>query len=159
MTLASLNGSILELTALEQENKVDILASPRLYTAHQQTPSIKQRAQIPYPMTSGHGTHPSIQFKEAALCMEVTPHILRNGRITLDFRLSQNVPGSIIKQGDSQAVTIDTEEIKTHVTTADGETILFGGIFQHQKQRSHDRIPLLTDIPLVGTLVKNHLAN
>nr|WP_243466123.1 hypothetical protein [Sodalis glossinidius] len=73
-------------------------------TAHQQTASIKQGAQIPYPMTSGHGKHPSIQFKEAVLCMEVTPRILRNGRITLDLRLSQNVPGSIIKQGDSQGV-------------------------------------------------------
>ncbi|RLR17750.1 hypothetical protein D8L93_06755 [Sodalis-like symbiont of Bactericera trigonica] len=87
-----------EKRRLEQENKVDILASPCLHTAQQQTASIEQGAQIPYPMTSGHGKHPSIQFKEAVLCMEVTPRILRNGRITLDLRLSQNVPGSIIKQ-------------------------------------------------------------
>lgn len=161
LPLARLNGRMLELelTVLEQENKVDILASPRLYTAHQQTASIKQGAQIPYPMTSGHGKHPSIQFKEAVLCMEVTPRILRNGRITLDLRLSQNVPGSIIKQGDSQSVTIDTEEIKTQVTIADGETIVLGGIFQHQKQRSHDRVPLLADIPLVGALFKRQRAN
>ncbi|AHF75487.1 Putative outer membrane porin [Sodalis praecaptivus] len=161
LPLARLNGRMLELelTALEQENKVDILASPRLYTAHQQTASIKQGTQIPYPMTSGHGKHPSIQFKEAVLCMEVTPRILRNGRITLDLRLSQNVPGSVIKQGESQSVTIDTEEIKTQVTIADGETIVLGGIFQHQKQRSNDRVPLLADIPLVGALFKRQRAN
>ncbi|MFT4465273.1 MAG: secretin N-terminal domain-containing protein, partial [Sodalis sp. (in: enterobacteria)] len=161
LPLARLNGRMLELelTALEQENKVDILASPRLYTAHQQTASIKQGTQIPYPMTSGHGKHPSIQFKEAVLCMEVTPRILRNGRITLDLRLSQNVPGSIIKQGESQSVTIDTEEIKTQVTIAEGETIVLGGIFQHQKQRSNDRVPLLADIPLVGALFKRQRAN
>nr|WP_243466314.1 hypothetical protein [Sodalis glossinidius] len=54
---------------------------------------------------------------------------------------------------------MDTEEIKTQVTIADGEIIVLGGIFQHQKQRSHDRVPLLADIPLVGALFKHKRAN
>jgi len=154
--LARLSGRLLELelTALEQENKVDILASPRLYTAHQHTASIKQGTEIPYQVAGSKSKGPSIQFKEAVLCMEVTPRILRNGKITLDLRLSQNVPGRVIKQGENESVSIDMEEIKTRVTIADGETIVLGGVFQRQKHETRDKIPLLADIPLVGQLFK-----
>lgn len=154
--LARLSGRLLELelTALEQENKVDILASPRLYTAHQHTASIKQGTEIPYQVAGAKGKGPSIQFKEAVLCMEVTPRILRNGKVTLDLRLSQNVPGRVIKQGENESVSIDMEEIKTRVTLADGETIVLGGVFQRQKHQTKDKVPLLAEIPLVGHLFK-----
>ncbi|XBS69502.1 DNA uptake porin HofQ [Acerihabitans sp. KWT182] len=154
--LARLSGRLLELelTALEQENKVDILASPRLYTAHQRTASIKQGTELPYQVKKGKSKSSSIQFKEAVLKMEVTPKILRNGKVTLDLRLSQNVPGQTIKQGGNETVSIDMEEIKTQVTIADGETIVLGGIFQRQKRESKHKIPLLADVPLVGHLFK-----
>ncbi|OZI14282.1 hypothetical protein CE195_09750 [Sodalis-like symbiont of Philaenus spumarius] len=45
------------------------------------------------------------------------------------------------------------------MTIVDGETIVLRGIFQHQKQRRHDRVPLLADIPLVGTLFKHNRNN
>lgn len=159
--LARLSGRLLELelTALEQENKVDILASPRLYTAHQQTASIKQGTEIPYQVASGKNKSPVVQFKEAVLSMEVTPKILRNGRVTLNLRLSQNVPGRVIKQGENESVSIDMEEIKTQVTIADGETIVLGGIFQHQKHRTSDKVPLLAEIPLLGELFKRQRAH
>ncbi|NDL64478.1 DNA uptake porin HofQ [Enterobacteriales bacterium SAP-6] len=159
--LARLSGRLLELelTALEQENKVDILASPRLYTAHQQTASIKQGTEIPYQVAGGKNKAPAIQFKEAVLSMEVTPKVLRNGRVTLDLRLSQNVPGRVIKQGENESVSIDMEEIKTQVTIADGETIVLGGIFQHQKHQTKDKVPLLAEIPLLGQLFKRQRAH
>lgn len=159
--LARLSGRLLELelTALEQENKVDILASPRLYTAHQQTASIKQGTEIPYQVAGGRSKTPSIQFKEAVLCMEVTPRILRNGRINLDIRLSQNVPGRTMKQGPNESVSIEMEEIKTQVTIANGETIVLGGIFQHQQHQTEDRVPLLASLPLMGELFKRQRAH
>ncbi|TCL04971.1 protein transport protein HofQ [Sodalis ligni] len=154
--LARLSGRLLELelTALEQENKVDILASPRLYTAHQRTASIKQGTELPYQMKKSKSKGSSIQFKEAVLKMEVTPKILRNGKVTLDLRLSQNVPGQMLKQGGNEGISIDMEEIKTQVTIADGETIVLGGIFQRQKHETKDKIPLLADIPWLGHLFK-----
>ncbi|WP_066596276.1 hypothetical protein [Sodalis-like endosymbiont of Proechinophthirus fluctus] len=57
-------------------------------------------------------------------------------------------------------MTIDTEEIKKNqVTIADGETIVLGGIFHYQKQRSNDQVPLLADIPLVGALFNRQRVN
>lgn len=93
--LAKLNGRLLdlELMALEQENEVEIIASPRLFTAHQQTASIKQGTEIPYQVSSGASGSTSIEFKEAVLGMEVTPRILHGGQITLNLLISQNMPG------------------------------------------------------------------
>lgn len=156
--LARLNGRLLELEllALEQENQVEIIASPRLLTAHQQTASIKQGTEIPYQVSSGASGSTSIEFKEAVLGMEVTPSILRAGRITLSLKISQNMPGQTIKQSDNgEALAIDKQEIQTQVTVADGETIVLGGIFQQQKQRSDGQVPALGNIPVLGHLFKN----
>lgn len=155
--LARISGRILdlELSALEQENEVEIIASPRLLTAHQQTASIKQGTEIPYEVSSGASGATSIEFKEAVLGMEVTPKILPNGRITLTLQISQNVPGRSIKQGAGEALAIDKQEIKTQVTVKNGETIVLGGIFQRQNTQSVDKVPGVGDIPLLGALFKH----
>jgi protein transport protein HofQ len=85
--------------------------------------------------------------------------VLRNGKVTLKLRLSQNVPGQVLKQGENESVSIDMEEIKTQVTIDDGETIVLGGIFQRQKHLSLDKVPVLSEIPLLGHLFKRQRAN
>lgn len=156
--LARLNGRLLdlELTALEQENQVEIIASPRLFTAHQQTASIKQGTEIPYQVSSGASGSTSIEFKEAVLGMEVTPTVLRDGKIALNLKISQNMPGQIIKQNDSgEALAIDKQEIQTQITVSNGETIVLGGIFQQQKTQGERKVPLLSSIPLIGNIFKS----
>lgn len=154
--LARISGRILdlELSALEQENQVEIIASPRLLTAHLQTASIKQGTEIPYEVSSGSSGATSIEFKDAVLGMEVTPKILPNGRITLTLQISQNMPGRSIKQGEGEALAIDKQEIKTQVTVKNGETIVLGGIFQRQSTQAADKVPGVGDVPLLGTLFK-----
>lgn len=159
--LAHISGRILdlELTALEQEDKVDIIASPRLLTAHMQTASIKQGTEIPYQVSSGASGSTSIEFKEAVLGMEVTPKIQRDGRIQLALQISQNMPGRSIKQSEGEALAIDKQEIKTQVTVKDGETIVLGGIFQRKNQNTDTKVPVLGDIPVVGSLFKHQYTN
>lgn len=159
--LAHISGRILdlELTALEQEDKVDIIASPRLMTAHMQTASIKQGTEIPYQVSSGASGSTSIEFKEAVLGMEVTPKIQRDGRIQMALQISQNMPGRSIKQFEGEALAIDKQEIKTQVTVKDGETVVLGGIFQRKNQKTDTKVPVLGDIPGVGSLFKHQYTN
>lgn len=154
--LARISGRLLdlELTALEQENEVEIIASPRLLTANQQTASIKQGTEIPYAVSSGTSGATSIEFREAVLGMEVTPKILPNGRITLTLQISQNMPGRSIAQAEGEILTIDKQEIKTQVTVKNGETIVLGGIFQRENAKTAEKVPLLGDVPLLGGLFR-----
>lgn len=150
--LARISGRLLslELTALEQENQVEIIASPRLLTAHLQTASIKQGTEIPYEVSSGASGATAIEFKEAVLGMEVTPKVLPDGRITLTLHISQNMPGRAISRGAGEALTIDKQEIKTQITVKSGETLVLGGIFQRHSGKTADKVPGLGDAPLLG---------
>ncbi|WP_246201841.1 DNA uptake porin HofQ [Budvicia diplopodorum] len=153
--VARLKGKFLnlELSALESENHVDIIASPRLLTVNKQTASIKQGTEIPYEVSSGSNGATSIEFKQAVLGLEVTPRIFQGGQLELDLLISQNMPGKSLKKGDgSEILTIDTQEIKTQVSVFDGETIVLGGIFQQTNISGTESVPLLGDIPLLGTL-------
>ncbi|MHA0853755.1 DNA uptake porin HofQ [Serratia nematodiphila] len=154
--LARISGRLLslELTALEQENQVEIIASPRLLTAHLQTASIKQGTEIPYEVSSGSSGATAIEFKEAVLGMEVTPKVLPDGRITLTLHISQNMPGRAISRGAGEALTIDKQEIKTQITVKNGETLVLGGIFQRHSGKTADKVPGLGDVPLLGGLFR-----
>ncbi|NHB60054.1 type IV pilus secretin PilQ [Photorhabdus sp. RW14-46] len=150
--IARIHTSLLEmeLSALEQENQLDIIASPRLTASHQQLASIKQGSDIPY--VSQEKEKSTVQFKEAVLGMEVTPHILRKNKIRLSLKISQNMPGISISQGGGENLTIDKQEIITQVTVKNGETLILGGIFQQKKGEQTQKIPYLSDIPLLGSL-------
>ncbi|EMG3988472.1 DNA uptake porin HofQ [Serratia marcescens] len=154
--LARISGRLLslELTALEQENQVEIIASPRLLTAHLQTASIKQGTEIPYEVSSGASGATAIEFKEAVLGMEVMPKVLPDGRITLTLHISQNMPGRAISRGAGEALTIDKQEIKTQITVKNGETLVLGGIFQRHSGKTADKVPGLGDAPLLGGLFR-----
>ncbi|CAI1148181.1 MAG: DNA uptake porin HofQ [Serratia proteamaculans] len=154
--LARIGGRLLdlELMALEQENRVEIIASPRLLTANLQTASIKQGTEIPYEVNSGSSGATSMEFKEAVLGMEVTPKVLPNGRITLTLQISQNMPGRSISRAAGETLAIDKQEIKTQVTLKDGETVVLGGVFQRHSAEGADKVPGISDVPLLGSLFK-----
>ncbi len=156
-TLARLNGKLLdlELSALEQEYKVETIASPRLFTSQQQPASIKQGTEIPYEVASGSNGSTTIEFKEAVLGMEVTPVIQPNGRIMLKLHLSQNVPGSTMRSGEGEYIAIDKQEIETQVTLKDGQTLALGGIFQQHSAKGQSKVPVLGDVPLLGALFRH----
>ncbi|AWH88567.1 DNA uptake porin HofQ [Limnobaculum parvum] len=157
--VARLNGRLLglELSAMEAESSVDIIASPRLMTVNRQTASIKQGTEIPYEVSSGASGATSIEFKQAVLGLEVTPQIFPGGQLELALQISQNMPGKGLKKGDgSEILTIDTQEIKTQVSVADGETIVLGGIFQQNKVSGKEQVPVLGDIPVLGALFQRN---
>lgn len=132
--IGRINGRLLdlELSALEQKQLLDIIASPRLLASHLQPASIKQGSEIPYQVSSGESGATSVEFKEAVLGMEVTPTVLQKGRIRLKLHISQNVPGQVLQQADGEVLAIDKQEIETQVEVKSGETLALGGYFREK---------------------------
>lgn len=155
--IARIDGRLLEmeLSALEQQQQLEIIASPRLMAAHQQPASIKQGTEIPYQVSSGESGATSVEFKEAVLGMEVTPTIQPQGNIRLKLRISQNMPGRAIQQTNGEVLAINKQEIETVVSVKNGETLALGGIFQQHNQDRRDNIPILSHIPLLGSLFRH----
>lgn len=144
-----------ELSALEQRQQLEIIASPRLLASHQQPASIKQGSEIPYQVSSGESGATSVEFKEAVLGMEVTPTVLYNDRIRLKLRISQNTPGQVLQQADGEILAIDKQEIETLVEVKSGDTLALGGIFSQKRESGRGSVPLLGDIPLLGHLFQH----
>ncbi|MDA6076686.1 hypothetical protein O0544_09415 [Edwardsiella anguillarum] len=96
-----------------------------------------------------------MEFKEAVLGMSVTPRVLADAHIELALQISQNMPGRVVRQGDSEALAIDKQEITTQVTLSDGDTAMLGGIFQYQRQVDSIGFPWLAEVPLLGHLLRS----
>ena len=155
--IGRINGRLLdlELSALEQKQQVDIIASPRLLASHMQPASIKQGSEIPYQVSSGESGATSVEFKEAVLGMEVTPVVLPGGRVRLKLHISENMPGQVLQQADGETLAIDKQEIETQVEVKSGETLALGGIFSQKNKTGSDSVPGLGNIPWLGALFRH----
>lgn len=159
LQVAKINGRLLdlELTALERENNVKIIASPKLLTTNKKAASIKQGTEIPYISINEKSGAQNVEFREAVLGLEVTPHISQDQSILLDLVVSQNSPGPVIQSSHDGIITIDKQEINTQVFAKDGETIVLGGVFQDSMSKGVDKVPLLGDIPVVNKLFSKEI--
>ncbi|KGJ89727.1 type IV pilus secretin PilQ [Colwellia psychrerythraea] len=146
------NGTILdlELSALEKENKGEVIASPRITTSNQKEAYIEQGVEIPYQEAASSGAT-ATQFKKAVLSLTVTPHITPDDKIILDLIVTQDTV-SEVKSGLAPA--IDTQRIGTQVLVNNGETIVLGGIYQQAIISTVTKIPVLGDIPYLGWLFR-----
>ena len=144
----------LELSALEQENKGEIIASPRITTSNQKAAYIEQGVEIPYVEAASSGAT-TVTFKKAVLSLRVTPQITPDDRVILDLEITQDTQGKTVATPTGQAVSIDTQRIGTQVLVNNGQTIVLGGIYQQNLISRVSKVPVLGDIPLVGFLFRN----
>lgn len=153
--IGSINARLLdlELSALEQKQQLEIIASPRLLASHRQPASIKQGSEIPYQVANGE-KNTSVEFREAVLGMEVTPTVLPDKRVRLKLRISQNMPGQVLQQSGGEALAIDKQEIETVVEVKSGDTLALGGIFSQKHTTKTSQIPGLGAIPGIGGLFR-----
>ena len=142
----------LELSALETENKGEIIASPRITTANQKEAYIQQGVEIPYEESTSSGAT-NIEFKKAVLSLRVTPHITPDNRVILDLEITQDSQGETVPtSGGGSAVSIDTQSISTQVLAENGQTVVLGGIYQQEIINIENKVPILGDLPGLGWL-------
>ncbi len=143
----------LELSALQRESKAEIISSPRLITTNKKPAYIEQGTELPYLEASSSGAT-TVSFRKAVLSLMVTPQITPDNRLVLDLSVTQDRVGDVVKTGTGEAVAINTQRIGTQVLVNNGETVVLGGIFQHSLTHSVEKVPLLGDLPLLGSLFR-----
>lgn len=143
----------LELSALQAESRAEIISSPRLLTTNKRAAYIEQGTELPYLEAASSGAA-SVSFKKAVLSLSVTPQITNSNKLVLDLEVTQDKPGATVKAGTGEAMAINTQRIGTQVLVNDGETIVLGGIYQHEMMESVDKVPLFGDLPGIGHLFR-----
>ena len=134
----------LELSALQADNRGEVISTPKILTADKQTAKVSSGTQIPYQEASASGAT-TTSFKEAALSLEATPNITPDGKIGLQLVITNGTPTIINNQ-----VAISEDSISTNVIIEDGQTVVLGGVFKNRTSNGVDKVPFLGDLPYIG---------
>jgi type IV pilus assembly protein PilQ len=155
MTLLGANYVVdMEISAAQKEGRGEIVSAPRVITANGKEASIEQGVEIPYQEAASSGAT-TTQFKKAVLSLRVTPQITPDDRIILDLSVSKDSVGDILPSATGGSVpSIDTREINTQVLVNDGQTVVLGGIMETERRDTVDKVPVLGDVPGLGTLFR-----
>jgi type IV pilus assembly protein PilQ len=150
MTFGSINGAAgldIRLSALETSGQGRVISSPRIVTIDNKTAKISQGVSIPYSTVSAEGTQ--VQFVDASIELEVTPHITADRNIILQIKAKKNAPDMSL-QGAGGMPAIQKKEAETEMLVFNGETAVLGGIYQVEESSSVAGIPWLSQIPILG---------
>ena len=88
----------------------------------------------------------------AGIILNITPHISESDMLRLDIDMTRSDFGTIT--GDKPPDTTQSN-VKTTVTVPDGSTIILGGLLKMNQSKGGMKIPLLSEIPLIGSLFKS----
>lgn len=159
-TLLGANFSLdVELSAMQEEQRGEVLSNPRIITANQREGIIRQGKEVGYVTvtggTAGGAATPNVQFKEALLELKVTPTITNDGRVFLNLNVKKDEIESFLDLGDYGAVPqFNKREINTAVLLEDGQTVVIGGVYEFTDRESVAKVPFLGDVPFLGNLFK-----
>ena len=143
----------LELSALQADNRGEVISTPKVLTADKQTAKVSSGTQIPYQEASASGAT-TTSFKEAALSLEATPNITPDGKIGLQLLITNGTP--VFTNG---IVAINEDSISTNVTVEDGQTVVLGGIFRNRTNNDVTKVPFLGDLPYIGRAFRKDVRN
>lgn len=139
----------IELEALESLGSTRIVSSPSVFTLNNQEAKITQGTEIPYTViVDGEAT---IEFKEVALSLTVTPSIIGDGNVLLDILVSNDSPDTTLGTDEP---AIKTNQIDTKLLISDGDIVVIGGIKIDKAEGTSSATPGLSKIPVVGNLFK-----
>ncbi len=138
----------LRLSAAASVGQIKVISTPKVITLNNKAAKISQGQSIPYQTTSAEGT--KTEFVEAALTLEVTPHVANDGTISMKIKASNN------SAGNGSPPPINKKEATTEVQVLNGETTVIGGIYQDSDTEQDDGVPVLMDVPLLGWLFKSN---
>ncbi len=147
----------LELSALEEEGRGEVVSSPRVITANQREASIKQGDEIGYTtlqQSQGGAAQYTVAFKEIVLELLVTPTITQDGRVYLVLKVKKDQLAGFVESPQGAVPQISKREISTAVLVDDGQTVVIGGVYEFSSREDLTKVPFLGDVPLLGNLFK-----
>jgi len=145
-----------ELSALQEEGRGEIVSNPRIVTSNQKEAVIRQGQEVGYlTVTGGQSNNvPTVEFKDVLLELKVTPTITNDGRVFLNMFLKKDEIEGFVRSGAGDVPQINKREITTAVLVEDGQTVSIGGVYEFRDRSELSKVPFLGDLPILGNLFK-----
>lgn len=143
------------LNALFAKGKAKLLATPSIITIPGREASIFIGDHIPV-QTEKHnstGSYTTTEYLDAGIKLTYTPIVSSDGKmVTATVHTEVSTP-TLVSEMKNYRITSRTAD--TNVRMLNGETLIIGGLINEEEQKSIQRVPLLSNIPLFGELFKN----
>ena len=144
------------LNALATNDKINVLSSPQVMVADNQTAKIQVGDSVPIQgqqtiTTGGAAVVSSVQYLDTGIILSVTPRINSSGLVNLDITQEFSIPGAI-NAALSNSPTVSKRSTKTQVSVQSGETMVLGGLISEKAPDGSGGLPILSSIPVLGGL-------
>ncbi len=152
--------------ALITEGKGRILSKPKLVVISGKEASFLVGGQIPITNTttsSGGSVSTDVTYKDYGVNLKIRPDVKENKRINLvlsldvtDIDSSLNLGGTSGATGTTGGnnVAFITRNAQTELLLNNGQTVIIAGLFKQNQGRTYTRVPILSDVPIVGALFR-----
>ncbi len=162
LALSILNAGYLldvELSAMQEEGRGEVISNPRIVTSNQREAVIRQGQEVGYvtisPQQGGNSIPiPNVQFKDVLLELKVTPTITHDGRVFLNMNVKKDEVEGFTNTSIGQVPQIAKREVNTAVLVQDGQTVVVGGVYEFRDRSDISKVPFLGDVPFLGNLFK-----
>lgn len=147
------------INAVQNDTESNILATPHIVTLNNQKAKFLVGQDVP--ITTGEALSDNfdnafrtVQRKEVGIKLEVMPQVNQQGEVKLFVRQEvSSVAGPVSNR--SSDLIFNKREFETTLTVGDGQILAIGGLLNDDERRTIEKIPLLSDIPLLGELFKS----
>lgn len=150
-------GTIINAIAADTES--NLLATPHIVTLNNQKAKFLVGQEVP--VSTGEqlsanfeNAFRTVQRQEVGIKLEVTPQVNAQGDVKLFLKQEvSSVAGPVSSR--SSDLILNKREFETTLTVGDGQLLAIGGLLNDDERRTIERIPLLSDIPIIGELFKS----
>ncbi len=150
------------VTALTTDSHARILSTPSIFTSNNQKAQIDVSSSRPFPrgsLTTTQGTgaaiSTSIDYQSVGIVLTVTPRVTQGNMVQMEVTVSADEPGASVNVGGQDFPSVNRRQTNASLNIRDGNTIILGGLMRDTITRSATRVPLLGDLPIVGSLFKS----
>ena len=140
-----------KLKLLQESGSAQVLSNPKLLTKSGTKAKFLVGGEFPIAVSGVSGGN--VEWKEYGIITEILPKILSDDKIDLviETELSRLDWANAV-QG---LPNITKRQARSSVILKNQQTIVIAGLIENYKDKTTSGIPLLSDIPLLGTLFKN----
>ena len=147
------------INAVKSDTTSNLLATPHIVTLDNQAAKFLVGQEVP--ITTGEALSDNfdeafrtVQREEVGIKLDVTPQVNGAGEVKLFLRQEVSSVAGPVSSRNSDLI-INKRSFETVLTVDDGEILAIGGLLNDDERKTIERIPLLSDIPLIGELFKS----
>lgn len=136
-----------------------VLSSPNILISRNEVSRIVTGEEIPIQeaTTSGNNLSLSTKFKNVGVTLEVEPSMINRDNVTLRVypKVSNVVRYENVSAGSGTSYpvpVISARSVETYLRMQDKQVVMLGGLYNRRNSLSQQRIPIVSDLPLIGEL-------